>query len=72
MRRLLRKKEGRTGFRRLPSLIWLAVSGVRLFQVQIDAFAQFLARFEMRDVLAGQCHGVARLRIAAHARRPVM
>src|SRR5207342_702364 len=37
-----------------------------------DAFAEFLARLEMRYVLARQRDGIARLGIAAKPRRPVM
>src|SRR6185437_6181200 len=38
----------------------------------VHPLPQFLARLEMRDVLAGQRHGRAGLRIAARARRTVM
>jgi hypothetical protein len=66
------KKEGRIDLRRLPSLIWLAVLLACLFQVQVDAFAQLLAWFEMRNVLARQCHSIAGFGITTHPRRPMM
>ena len=37
-----------------------------------DAFAQFLARLEVRNVLARERDGIAGLRVAAQARRTVM
>src|SRR5215472_3999812 len=39
---------------------------------RVDAFAQFLARLEVRHVLARQGDRRTGLRIAAHARWPVM
>src|SRR3546814_20603065 len=67
------QKEGRTDSRRLPSIHFRAVASIDcLFQVKIDAFAQLLARLEVRDVLARQCHSLTSLGITPHARRSVM
>src|SRR5690606_7825642 len=38
----------------------------------IDALAQVLARLEVRNVLARERDGLARLRVAPHARRPIV
>ena len=40
--------------------------------LEIDSFAQFLARLEMRDVLFRHLHPLAGLRIAPGPRRPVV
>src|SRR5690348_3680034 len=43
-----------------------------LREVEVDPFPQFLPRLEMRHVLLGHLHLLARLRIASGARRPVV
>src|SRR5690348_18150422 len=67
-----RQKEGRTGSRRLPRMLRSMDSTGRVLQIQIDAFAQFLARLEMGNVLARQGHRFAGLGVAPHPRRPVV
>src|SRR5258707_9126126 len=50
----------------------LARGGLRFLGGRVDALAQLLARLEVRHVLLRHLHLLARLRIAAGARRPVV
>src|SRR5579864_5361219 len=48
------------------------VIGLFLIEVEIDPLPQFLARLEVRHVLLGHLHLLARLRIAARSRRTIV